>query len=378
VGDAVIDDVQELRDALAGGATLPASWYSDAAVLRREQDAIFRRTWQYAGRLDQVAEPGDWFTTFTGTIPVVVTRDQSGSLNAFVNVCRHRGHIVATGAGHRESLQCPYHAWTYGLDGVLRKAPRSEREPDFDAEAFSLLPVQIESWGPLIFVNPDRDAPALVDALGALPGHVEASGLDLERVRFRERREWEISADWKVAVENYLECYHCPVAHPGFSKVIDVDPDAYLLSCEGLVSSQFGTPRDRALTGDGASPYDARGEIAQAQYHLLWPNTTINVEAGPGNISVDATRPNGPGRSVGATDYFFYEEVSDETAEAMMAFANQVGIEDAGLVESVQRGLDTGMVPQGRLLLSSEHLIQRFQRLVFEALADAAPGVADR
>jgi phenylpropionate dioxygenase-like ring-hydroxylating dioxygenase large terminal subunit len=378
VGDAVIDDVQELRDALAGGATLPASWYSDAAVLRREQDAIFRRTWQYAGRLDQVAEPGDWFTTFAGTIPVVVTRDQSGSLNAFVNVCRHRGHIVATGAGHRESLQCPYHAWTYGLDGVLRKAPRSEREPDFDAEAFSLLPVQIESWGPLIFVNPDRDAPALVDALGALPGHVEASGLDLERVRFRERREWEISADWKVAVENYLECYHCPVAHPGFSKVIDVDPDAYLLSCEGLVSSQFGTPRDRALTGDGASPYDARGEIAQAQYHLLWPNTTINVEAGPGNISVDATRPNGPGRSVGATDYFFYEEVSDETAEAMMAFANQVGIEDAGLVESVQRGLDTGMVPQGRLLLSSEHLIQRFQRLVFEALADAAPGVADR
>jgi phenylpropionate dioxygenase-like ring-hydroxylating dioxygenase large terminal subunit len=374
----VIDDVQELRDALAGGATLPASWYSDAAVLRREQDAIFRRTWQYAGRLDQVAEPGDWFTTFAGTIPVVVTRDQSGSLNAFVNVCRHRGHIVATGAGHRESLQCPYHAWTYGLDGVLRKAPRSEREPDFDAEAFSLLPVQIESWGPLIFVNPDRDAPALVDALGALPGHVEASGLDLERVRFRERREWEISADWKVAVENYLECYHCPVAHPGFSKVIDVDPDAYLLSCEGLVSSQFGTPRDRALTGDGASPYDARGEIAQAQYHLLWPNTTINVEAGPGNISVDATRPNGPGRSVGATDYFFYEEVSDETAEAMMAFANQVGIEDAGLVESVQRGLDTGMVPQGRLLLSSEHLIQRFQRLVFEALADAAPGVADR
>jgi phenylpropionate dioxygenase-like ring-hydroxylating dioxygenase large terminal subunit len=378
VGDAVIDDVQELRDALAGGATLPASWYSDAAVLRREQDAIFRRTWQYAGRLDQVAEPGDWFTTFAGTIPVVVTRDQSGSLNAFVNVCRHRGHIVATGAGHRESLQCPYHAWTYGLDGVHRKAPRSEREPDFDAEAFSLLPVQIESWGPLIFVNPDRDAPALVDALGALPGHVEASGLDLERVRFRERREWEISADWKVAVENYLECYHCPVAHPGFSKVIDVDPDAYLLSCEGLVSSQFGTPRDRALTGDGASPYDARGEIAQAQYHLLWPNTTINVEAGPGNISVDATRPNGPGRSVGATDYFFYEEVSDETAEAMMAFANQVGIEDAGLVESVQRGLDTGMVPQGRLLLSSEHLIQRFQRLVFEALADAAPGVADR
>ena len=367
----MIDDVQDLRDALAGGATLPASWYSDAAVLRREQDAIFRRTWQYAGRLDQVAEPGDWFTTVAGTIPVVVTHDRSGTVNAFVNVCRHRGHIVATGAGHRETLQCPYHAWTYGLDGALRTAPRSEREPDFDAEAFSLLPVQVDTWGPLVFVNPDLDAPTLVEALGPLPGHVEAAGVDLSRLRFRERREWEIAADWKVAVENYLECYHCPVAHPGFSKVIDVDPDAYLLSSDGLVASQFGTPRPAALAGDGKAPYNPRGEVAQAQYHLLWPNTTINVEAGPGNLSVDSTRPNGPGRSSGATDYFFYEEVSDEQSREMMDFANQVGLEDSALVEAVQRGLDTGMVPQGRLLLSSEHLIQHFQRLVFEALAGA-------
>jgi phenylpropionate dioxygenase-like ring-hydroxylating dioxygenase large terminal subunit len=367
----VIDDVQELRDSLAGGATLPASWYSDAAVLRREQDAIFRRTWQYAGRLDQVAEPGDWFTTVAGTIPVVITRDRSGTVNAFVNVCRHRGHIVATGAGHRETLQCPYHAWTYGLDGALRTAPRSEREPDFDADAFSLLPVQVDTWGPLVFVNPDLDGPTLVEALGPLSGHVEAGGVDVSRLRFRKRQEWEIAADWKVAIENYLECYHCPVAHPGFSKVIDVDPDAYLLSSDGLVASQFGTPRPTALAGDGKAPYNPSGEVAQAQYHLLWPNTTINIEAGPGNLSVDATRPNGPGRSSGATDYFFYEEVSDEQAREMMDFANQVGLEDSGLVEAVQRGLDTGMVPQGRLLLSSEHLIQHFQRLVFEALAES-------
>jgi choline monooxygenase len=190
-------------------------------------------------------------------------------------------------------------------------------------------------------------------------------------LRFRERVEWEIAADWKIAVENYLECYHCPVAHPGFSKVIDVDVDAYLLSSDGLVASQFGTPRARALTGDGTSPYDARGEVEQAQYHLLWPNTTINIEFGPGNLSIDATRPDGPGRSRGATDYFYYEEVPDETAQAMMEFGIQVGNEDAALVESVQRGLDTGMVPHGRLLLSSEHLIQHFQSLVFEALTEA-------
>jgi phenylpropionate dioxygenase-like ring-hydroxylating dioxygenase large terminal subunit len=369
MGGDVIDQAAELREALAAGATLPADWYSDPSVLRREHETIFKSSWQYAGHTGQVAEPGDWFTGFAGAIPVVVTRDQAGSLNAFVNVCRHRGHVVAEGAGHRETLQCPYHAWTYGLDGSLRAAPRSEREPDFDADSFSLLPVQVDSWGPLLFVNPDLSAPSLVDALGDLPGHVEASGLDIGRLRFRERREWQIDANWKIAIENFLECYHCPVAHPGFSKVIDVDPDAYVLEWSGLVSSQFGTPKPAALAGDGKAPYDARGEIAQAQYHLLWPNSTINVEAGPGNLSADLTRPAGAGRSVGQTDYFFYEDVSDESARAMMDFATQVGLEDSGLVESVQRGLDSGMVKQGRLLLSSEHLIQHFQRLVFEAVS---------
>jgi phenylpropionate dioxygenase-like ring-hydroxylating dioxygenase large terminal subunit len=366
----VIDNAQEIREALAGGATLPAAWYSDPAMLRLEQEAIFRRNWQYAGHVEQVAEPGDWFTTSAGTIPIVVTRDQAGNINAFVNVCRHRGHIVMTGAGHRASLQCPYHAWTYDLDGTLRKAPRSEREQGFDPEAFSLLPVQIDALGPLLFVNPDPEASPLAEALGPLSGHLEAAGLDLDRLRFRVRREWEIASDWKIAVENYLECYHCPVAHPGFSKVIDVDADAYLLSSDGLVSSQFGTPRESILSGDGDAPYDPHGDVKQAQYHLLWPNTTINVEFGPGNLSIDATRPDGPGRSRGATDYFYYEEVPDETAQAMMEFGIQVGNEDAALVESVQRGLDSGMVPQGRLLLSSEHLIQHFQKLVFEALAE--------
>jgi phenylpropionate dioxygenase-like ring-hydroxylating dioxygenase large terminal subunit len=364
----MIVDTEELRRSMAGGATLPAEWYYDPAILRLEQERIFRRSWHYAGRADEVAKPGSWFSCFAGTIPVVVTRDQEDTLNAFVNVCRHRGHVIATGAGQRQTLQCGYHAWTYGLDGKLRVAPRSEREADFDPEHFSLLRVQIGAWGPLLFVNPDLDAPPLDTALGKLPEHVAASGVDVDRLRFRERREWHIEADWKIAMENYLECYHCPVAHPGFSKVIDVDPDAYKLTFDGLVSSQYGTPREAALRGDAHLPYDARGEIVQAQYHMLWPTTTFNIEAGRGNLSVDMTRPNGPGKSIGTTDYFFYDDVPDHTARAMMEFAMQVGREDSGLVEAVQRGLDSGMVTQGRLLLSSEHLIQHFQGLVFDAL----------
>ncbi len=363
-----LTDTADLRAALAGGATLPADWYSDPTILRLEQDRIFARAWQYAGRADQVAEPGDYFTSFAGHVPVIVVRDRSAELRAFVNVCRHRGHLVADGAGNRKSLQCPYHAWTYALDGSLKKAPRSEREPGFDRGGFSLLPVAVDTWGPLVFVSPDPEAGPLLEALGPLPGLVAESGLDLGLLRFRERTEWEIASNWKIAIENYLECYHCPVAHPGFSKVIDVDPDAYELRAEGLVSSQFGTPKASAK-GNGKAPYDPTGVIAQAQYHLFWPNVTVNIDPGPGNMSVDVTRPAGPERSAGFTDWFYYEDVPDETVRQMMEFGTQVGREDAALVESVQRGLASGMVPHGRLLISSEHLIQHFQRLVYEALA---------
>ncbi len=122
-----LSDAAGLREALDAGATLPADWYSDPAVLRLEEERIFGRTWQYAGRADLVAEPGSYLTSFAGRIPVVVVRDRDETLRGFVNVCRHRGHIVAEGAGRRNALQCPYHAWTYDLDGTLRAAPRSER-----------------------------------------------------------------------------------------------------------------------------------------------------------------------------------------------------------------------------------------------------------
>ena len=119
---------------IADGRTIPFDWYSDPAVLRLERERIFRRTWQYAGRADQVAEPGVFFTCDLGGVPIVVVRDEQHGLRAFLNVCRHRGSLVCEGEGKRASLQCPYHAWTYGLDGSLRAAPRSDLVPGFDKD----------------------------------------------------------------------------------------------------------------------------------------------------------------------------------------------------------------------------------------------------
>jgi phenylpropionate dioxygenase-like ring-hydroxylating dioxygenase large terminal subunit len=365
----VIGELSTVERSVADGWTLPARWYSDESVAQLERERIFRRTWQYAGRTEQVADPGCFFVTRAGHIPVVVVRGKDGELRGFVNVCRHRGHPVMSGEGCRETFQCPYHAWTYALDGSLRRAPRAEREEGFDSSGLSLLSVSVDAWGPFVFVNPDPEAAPLRDTLGELPALIAESGVDLDTVRFHSRDAWEIKANWKVAIENFLECYHCPVAHPGFSKVIDVDPDAYELSVRGSFSSQVGRIRTSALAGNGKSSYVPRGEVTQAQYHFVWPNTTIDIEVGPANIAIERWEPSGLRTTVEVTDYFFGPDVSEEQAREVIEFGNQVGSEDLALCESVQAGLDSRMVPQGRLMLESEQLIHHFQSKVVAALA---------
>jgi phenylpropionate dioxygenase-like ring-hydroxylating dioxygenase large terminal subunit len=263
-------------------------------------------------------------------------------------------------------LQCPYHAWTYNLDGTLRAAPRSESEPGFDAEDLGLMPVRLETWGPFILVNLDPDAAPLSSVVGSIPAQLGAAGIQLDQLQFRLHDEWELKANWKIAVENYLECYHCPVAHPEFSKVIDVRPEEYELSSAGWTWSQVGPLRDSVRSGNGAAW--ARGPIADSQFHLLWPNFTLNTYPGPPNLAVSVYWPIDHERTLMVSDLFYGPETDEQAIKAMMEFSAQVTREDQELVEAVHKGLRSGMVEQGRLLLNSEHLIQRFQQLVYEAL----------
>jgi choline monooxygenase len=367
-------DVARLRADLDRGFSLPASWYTDPDIVELERDRIFRRAWQYIGRAEQLASPGDFLTGSAGEIPIVVVRGGDG-LKAFVNVCRHRRHEVVSGAGNKKVLQCPYHAWTYDLDGRLKAAPRCEREEGFNKEDFPLLSVAVDVWGPWVFVNPDVRAKPLAHFLGGLPQVIAQSGLDLTRLKFRQRDEWARVANWKVMIENYLECYHCPVQHPGFSAVIDVDPDAYSLRSYEWFSSQVGSVRSGALEGKGKkAAYDARGAVTQAQYHYVWPNFTININPGHANLSLDVWVPDGPGRTRGFSEQYFGADVPEDWARALMAFNHQVGREDDALTESVQRGLRGGLPAQGRFLVKSEHLVIHFQKLILAALSSAEPG----
>jgi phenylpropionate dioxygenase-like ring-hydroxylating dioxygenase large terminal subunit len=336
-------------------ATLPWSWYSDPELLRLEQERIFRHAWQYAGPVEHAAAPGEFFTCSVGDVPVVVVHGRDGRLRAFLNVCRHRGSLVVQGRGRRETLQCPYHAWTYGLDGRLLAAPRARQEPGFETEGIVLRELRVEAWGPLLFVHPDADAPPLEQALGPLPQHLAEGGIDLDRLRFRRRSDFEVACNWKIAVENYLECYHCAVAHPGFSAVVDVSPRAYRLETHAHGSSQFGPSRN------GIGP-------VEGQFHWLWPVTKVYVLPGPPNLAAGPVTPAGAACTTGFLDYFFAEDVSDEQVEELLAFDNQVGLEDRALVESVQRGVASGLVDEGRLMPESERLLAHFQALVRESL----------
>ena len=357
-----------VADGLDAGHTLPARWYADVETLEREQQLIFRRSWQYAGRAEQVAAPGSYLTAQAGPVPLAVVRDRAGTLRALVNVCRHRGHHVLEGDGSCSTLQCPYHAWTYDLDGRLRKVPRGDAEPGLDLGGLGLLPASVAEWGPFVFVHPEPQAPPFADLLGELPDVLAGCGVQLGRLGFRRRIPWTLRANWKIAIENYLECYHCPVAHPGLAKAIDVSAERYGSPRTRRSRCQEGAPRDPSTAA--GTGFMLGGEVSRAQYHWLWPNITLNVDPGPQNLSLDVWFPDGPGRTRGFTDYFFGADVPDDVVDDMLAFSRQVADEDTGLVEAVQRGMASGAVPTGRLMPESEKLVAHFQRLVLGALRE--------
>jgi phenylpropionate dioxygenase-like ring-hydroxylating dioxygenase large terminal subunit len=359
----------ELWEALERGQTLPASWYTAPALFKREKHRIFRRSWQYVGLVEEVPNQGDFFTYTLGDLPIVILRDDAGQVRGFANVCRHRGsQLLLDSCGNRKTLQCHYHAWTYNLDGTLRAAPGTKDEPGFDRRQFSLFPILVETWGPFIFVNTDTHARPLGELLSELPALVSATGLDLNALRHRVRRTYEIAANWKVVVDNYLECYHCPVAHPAFCDLIDVKD--YQISEYEYFSTQTGSLKESAKAGK-ENLYEIGEGVREGFYAYLWPNFTINIYPGPGNVSLNLFVPVDENRTLAVYDYCFAAAVSDEQVHDFVKFIDQVQEEDIVLCESVQRGLRSGFFERGTLVLSREKALRHFQKLVYRHIAAA-------
>lgn len=349
--------------------TVPYAWYVDEKLHQAERTHVFARRWQYAGHIGQLPGPATIATADAAGVPVLLTRDERDGIAAFVNVCRHRGSRLVAADCQRATIQCPYHAWTYGLDGALRSAPRSSSESDFDPTDFALKPLAVDRWGPFIFVNPDSGAPPLAETLGRLPELVASAGVDVNALRFHSRSESSYAANWKICCENFLECYHCQVAHPGIVDVMDVSEDRYRLTEDAWFSSQFAPVRS-----EWRGEFNPSGAVTRGQFHFLYPNVTINISPGSPNISIGPVLPESPTRTRRYLDYFFHPDADDAWIEDLMKWDDQVGREDTVLVENVQAGAGSGGLEHG-VLFRSERLIAHFDGLL---VADLEGAVAPR
>ncbi|MGA2343802.1 MAG: aromatic ring-hydroxylating dioxygenase subunit alpha, partial [Steroidobacteraceae bacterium] len=203
----------------ATSPTLPGWAYTDPAVFEREREAIHFRSWHYAGTTQELSKPGDYLTAQILDQNIIVIRGKDGALRGFYNVCQHRGHELLRGRGRVNAITCPYHAWTYGLDGGLNSARGTAELPNFERAAFNLKPVRVEVFvGKLIFFNLDADARPLIEQAADLAEDLMTEIPSFERLTVTPGLATaQIRANWKVTVDNYLECYHCRVAHPALS-----------------------------------------------------------------------------------------------------------------------------------------------------------------
>jgi phenylpropionate dioxygenase-like ring-hydroxylating dioxygenase large terminal subunit len=349
---------------------LPASWYSDAAQAEREQRAIFRTTWQIGALASELAGNGSYVTVEVGGVPVVITRDNDGELHAMLNVCPHRAMILADGSGRAKLLQCPNHAWTFGLDGRFRNAPRADRESSFCSDGLDLRRAAVHEWGPFVLVNLDPGAEPPVRELEAMRASVTGIGIELDTlVLTGPVYDWDIGANWKIVCENYLECYHCAVVHPDFSKVFDVSAERYALTPDGdLLSAATPVKETSRVAAQQAVLATQAGPVEGSLWHLLFPATTINVYPGEGCFEATWYWPVDAHTTRGRTAVFLMPGTSQEYAEQVTALSLQVGNEDNELCEAMHRGMASGAIEHATLMENNEQLLVRFQARVRELL----------
>ena len=345
---------------LARAATLPARWYVDPAMLEIEHCAVFGRTWQAVGHAAWVSEPGRWFACEIAGEPVLVTRDEDGVLRAMSNVCRHRGAELCRGRGEASVIRCPYHAWSYTLDGALHGAPEFEGVADWDRARVRLPEFRAERWGPYVFVCMDSKAPSLVVVLGAIPAAIAKIGCRLDDLRFAARRDYTIECNWKVYVDNYLEGYHLPAAHPSLFR--ELDYAQYRVETFRYYSSQIAPIRAR----DGAGPrrYEFGDSSSDALYYWIFPNYMLNVY--PDNLSANIILPAGPEKTLTIFEWFAYGEAGVQ--QATIDFSDEIQREDIRICESVQRGLRSRHYDRGRFSVKRENGVHHFHGLLAEFL----------
>jgi glycine betaine catabolism A len=353
---------------------LPRAAYVEPAVLAWELKHLFAGGWVCVGRSDKLPQPGSQAAVRSGDLDVLITRDTEGRLHAFENICRHRGHeLLACGATAQcNNVLCPYHAWSYGLDGSLRHARAIEGIANARREDLSLLPVRLAEWGGWIFVNTSADArpfDAYIGDLATMFTHWE-----IDRLVVGARHDYELKANWKVAIENYHECYHCSMIHPALCKVSPPDSGGIYYNEAGAYTGGWMTLADHAQTMsfDGASKAEPFRRLTAEQrrevhYVCLFPGLLISLH--PDFVMTHRLEPITPTTTHVECEWLFAPEALQRPgfdAGFAVSFWDKTNREDWAAVESVQRGLASDRFVPG-ILSSDEESVYHFVRLVAQA-----------
>lgn len=353
-----LEDILADHDAsapLEEASTIPASWYTDPRVAELERRTVFGRTWQMVGRAEQVQSPGQYLTATVAGEPIVVVRGDDGVLRGFFNVCRHHAAAVMTEpCGRARHLRCPYHGWTYGLDGAFESAPEMEGLRAFDPANNGLVPLHVDTWEKFVFVHLDPDPAPLLDHLGRMAEQI--APLRLGDLHFVERRSWEIRCNWKVFVDNYLDGgYHIPFLHRGLNSILPFKQ--YTIETEGRVVLQKA-PVDPT----GGEAMTASVRRGQALYYWLYPNLMLNWYEG--YLDTNLVLPLDTDRMLVVFDFYFADASPAAAARnaQSMAVSERIQDEDHAICEAVQRGLSSRAYGRGRLSVrreAGEHLFHR-------------------
>jgi len=351
--------------------TIPARFYTDSDIYELEKEGVFYNSWCYAGHISQLKTSGDYITIKIHDQSIFIIKSKSGELKAFYNVCLHRGHELLSGEGKTNTIVCPYHAWSYTLDGNLKVARNSQNVEDFNKCDFTLKSVKIEVFCGLIFVNLDPKSQSLKELSGDLEQEIRTYCPKVDDLVFAQRDHFDAKCNWKVMIDNFLECYHCHVAHHDFVDLVDMD--SYRTETKGIYSAQI-SDAPKSLKNKAFQFEKGDVDFGYAGW-FLWPNLTLWIYPGEANLSVLQMNPNGVEDTIEFQDWFIPSKTpSEQLKEAMEYQRNILQPEDIALCESVQKGLKSKGYNQGRFMVDkgktelSEHAVHHFQKMVMKAV----------
>ncbi|MBA3831359.1 MAG: aromatic ring-hydroxylating dioxygenase subunit alpha [Chthoniobacterales bacterium] len=330
----------------SGAKTLPQPYFVSPEVFNAEREQIFSKQWICVGHQSQIEKAGDYFVPEVAGESLIIARDQKQSIHGFYNVCRHRGtRLCEVASGSSPAIQCPYHAWTYGLDGRLLGAPSMDLVPGFEKADFSLHAVNLRLWEGFIFVSLSDASKPLEQVFAPLAG--KFAHWNLPSLRPARRIEYKVEANWKLIFENYSECYHCPLVHPALSKVSPSDSAANDLLEGPFLGGFMSIAKGQSLTMSGKTCALSVGGIgeedhARVFYYSVFPNMLLSLH--PDYVMVHLIWPQSPGRTRIACDWYFHPEAerAEEprfNPEDAVAFWDMTNKQDWHVCELSQQGI---------------------------------------